>query len=490
MSGLRVAIVHYHLRPGGVTSVIRRAACVLKQAGCSCAVLTGEPSSSVFPEHAHVSLIEGLGYGSHDCAQGHPDQMAKALILQAHAALGGPPDIWHFHNHSLGKNPALTAAVGLLAAMGHRLLLQIHDFAEDGRPRDFQRLMDDLEAPTQAALGERLYPGRPGIHYAVLNRRDARFLLTAGMDERRLHVLPNSIELQQEAPASMTGPGVAPFFLYPTRGIRRKNLGEFLLWAAAHNDDAQFATTLSPLNPYERPAYENWKNLAAELGLPVMFEVGEIPGASFPALLNRARAVVNTSVAEGFGLAFLEPFAASRPVTGRNLPEITGDFAASGLDLDALYDRLEVPMAWIRAETLRDKVAGALRAQRLAYGLECSPTDADQALKSMRGNETIDFGRLDEELQSEIVRKVAQTPALARHMTPDALGKNLPLPGVIARNRSLVRVEYGPKRYAQRLMTIFRSVMDDSECVADKPFSEQCLIEQFSAPERLCLLRT
>ena len=40
-----------------------------------------------------------------------------------------------------------------------------------------------------------------------------------------------------------------------------------------------------------------------------------------------AHRLVTTSVAEGFGLAFLEPWLFGKGLLGRNLPEITVDFA-------------------------------------------------------------------------------------------------------------------------------------------------------------------
>ncbi len=61
-------------------------------------------------------------------------------------------------------------------------------------------------------------------------------------------------------------------------------------------------------------------------------------------MIAKADALITTSVAEGFGLAFLEPWLASKPLVGRNLPEITADFAEHGLDLSALYNCLPVPL--------------------------------------------------------------------------------------------------------------------------------------------------
>jgi len=51
---------------------------------------------------------------------------------------------------------------------------------------------------------------------------------------------------------------------------------------------------------------------------------------------------ITTSIQEGFGMAFLEPWMAGRPVIGRNLPCVTSDMKAAGIELPGLYDHLVV----------------------------------------------------------------------------------------------------------------------------------------------------
>jgi hypothetical protein len=152
----------------------------------------------------------------------------KVAIVHYHArlggvtrgAFGGEPDVWHIHNHSLGKNPALTQEVSNLAMAGQKILLQIHDFAEDGRPDNYRNL---------GKLKNRLYPIAPHIHYAALNKRDDRFLLAAGIPKSNLHLLPNSVS--PLPPTQSLKPKAQSLFVYPCRAIRRKNLGELLLWS-------------------------------------------------------------------------------------------------------------------------------------------------------------------------------------------------------------------------------------------------------------------
>jgi len=57
---LRIALVHYHLRRGGVTSVIMNQARALTKAGVDFLIITGEePFEKIeYP----VAVVEGLGY--------------------------------------------------------------------------------------------------------------------------------------------------------------------------------------------------------------------------------------------------------------------------------------------------------------------------------------------------------------------------------------------------------------------------------------------
>ena len=43
-------------------------------------------------------------------------------------------------------------------------------------------------------------------------------------------------------------------------------------------------------------------------------------------MVAHAKAIVSTSVAEGFGLGFLEPWIFGKGLCGRDIPEITSDF--------------------------------------------------------------------------------------------------------------------------------------------------------------------
>jgi hypothetical protein len=490
---MRIAIVHYHLQLGGVTRVILHAFEALRSRGVDLVVLSGEPPGTQLPAGLAVQVLPGLAYEERRAAQS-PEQLAAAMARAARDALGGPPDLWHVHNHSLGKNTALPGALLRLVRDGHRLLLQPHDFAEDGRPALYGRLREQLADGDIGRLSALLYPLAPQIHYATLNRRDRDFLAAAGVPAGQLHALPNAVAVggapssgsgtSADAPQAREGP--RRLWLYPTRAIRRKNLGELLLWAAVADGPDHYATTQAPQNPQERPFYERWVALAQELDLPMTFALGE-GGVDFRALVAGSHALVTTSIAEGFGLAFLEPWLLGRPLAGRDLPEITADFVTAGVRLPGLYERLDVPLDWLETGRLRGAFARAAAQRAAAYGRPVAEAAERAWQNAVRGGH-IDFGRLDEPAQEAVIRRLRADPAARSALRPQALAGPAP-PALIAANRQVIADAYSVTGYGDRLMAIYAAVAVAAPSATCDAAHGDALLDAFLAPERLCLLR-
>ena len=489
MEPLRTAIVHYHLRIGGVTRVIQHAVTALAQENIQTVVLVGEATRQARKRLKNVRVVQGLRYGESGTLDS-PENLVERLDAAANTAFGAPPDIWHFHNHCLGKNLSVPCTAYQLAEGGRRLLLQIHDFAEDGRPGNYRLLLDRVAEGNSAKLGALMYPQGAHVHYAVLNGRDLAFMASAGVRRERLHLLPNAVWMGTPQGVESAGPdaGEERLFLYPTRAIRRKNLGEFLLWSALAEGGDRFAVTLAPKNPKARPIYERWVHFAQSLGLPVEFDTAAARRESFSAMLRRAHALVTTSVAEGFGLSFLEPWLVRRPLVGRNLPEITEDFKAAGLDLSGLYGRVDVPVEWLGKETLRDKIRLALREYFQAYGRQPPPHAEERAFAASVERDRVDLGRLDESLQEQVIRTVCDSARARRELYLPSLGPFGKQGDVIERNRRLVLREFSLENYGERLARIYKRIME-SDVGSCGALSSETLLEKFLAPERFSLLR-
>ena len=300
---MTVAIVHYHLGPGGVTRVIGAASAALSVAGMRHVILTGSaPEEGVELPHA---VVDGLGYRDrrHDGDAARSEQRMRET---ATSHLGAPPEVWHFHNHSLGKNPVLTEVVARMAAAGERLVLQIHDLAEEGRPGLYQKVR----------FIQGRFPTGPHIRYVFLNPRDRAVFTRAGLPEEHSALIAN--------PPTVSGPASpplspTPLLFAPVRGIRRKNLGELVLLSILAPPHARIAVSRAPADPEALRLHEVWKHFAREFAPRIAFDVcdrippaeGSDPG--FASWVDHCTHLVGTSVAEGFGLPFIESGIWRRP---------------------------------------------------------------------------------------------------------------------------------------------------------------------------------
>jgi hypothetical protein len=455
-----IALIHHHLRRGGVTQVMFSHARILRDAGEEVVLYTGEAASIPPPEGVEVRVVPELGYS--DTAD--PESIRK--LVDIFSSLDEEA-LLHIHNHSLGKNPAVTAAVAELARRGRRMVLQIHDFAEDGRPENLKRLLQALPDPERT-----LYPCSPRIQYAVLQTRDLRILTDAGLPEDRVFLLPNIIETPGELPPPSDPP---KRILYLSRCIRRKNIGEFLLWAKTFPNDFQFATSLIPENPAERPVFDRWAALAEKLNLPVQFGIGMEPGRTFRDVTGSADACITTSVGEGFGMSFLEPFLMDRPLFGRDLPDITQGFKRDGILLDGLYKWLPVPVVLLD-DGFWPRALATVQSARTASG-RTDPLNVSDLQNAWTREGHIDFGRLDEPAQ-ETVLLSGFSPVIPTKTDPE----------IRQNNRKILKQTYGPDTALGKLFQVYART-NNTKASPDW-LSPAAVRDAFSAPESMWLLRS
>jgi glycosyltransferase involved in cell wall biosynthesis len=516
---MKIAIAHYHLNRGGVTQVIAnhlRSLDAATEAGpLRVALLYGgrkqdwpdDLASGLKNLDATLHTVEGLDYDTD--AEARPDQLAQAMqsTLQQ-IGFTAEDSVLHVHNHNLGKNASLPGALHRLAVGGYPLLLHIHDFAEDYRPDNYGRLTKSLAIEDPADLAAILYPQASHIHYAVLNGRDRNVLAGAGTDPNRLHYLPNPVAAFGDLPSREAArcklavhvPALEKgrFILYPVRGIRRKNLGETVLWSALADADTHVGVTLAPLNPVEQRSYEMWKGLAGQLKLRCHFEVGTLDGVGFYDNLAAANAILTTSVAEGFGMVFLESWTAGRALVGRDLPEITADFVQAGVDLGLLYSALRVPLAWVGMDAFRDSMRGCYMRVRPAFGLSVPTNDAfDAELQRVVADDEVDFACLEMALQRQVVERVCRDGA-GRDMLLErnpALKTGLSCmetdsDGRVSANASVVRDVFSLRASGQRLLQLYASsVASPRTDQLGPPASGRAILDAFLSLSRLQPLR-
>ena len=482
---MNLVITHYHLETGGVTRVIAGQLRALRATRFNGAqprifVLHGGTQDDTDSQwdglDAEFLSIPALGYdGGHDPEAATLE--SELLGFFADRRLSPDDTLIHAHNHSLGKNAVLPAALGELAEAGYPLLLQIHDFAEDFRPENYRYLVRTLGAGNPQRVPARLYPQASHVHYAVLNERDGAILSAAGVAPEQLHRLPNPVA----APAHLPPPAeakrqlferfaVAPgerFVLYPARCIRRKNLGEILLWSALAPDATRFGMSLAPSDPHEQPTYRRWCDLAVELKLPCLFDASGPHGLDFAGSLAAADLIITTSVAEGFGLPILESWLTGHTIVGRDLPEITRDFKAMGIELDYLRPRLDVPLDWIGATKVVTSLERSYRNILSAYGRPQPDAESLRAkLDAVTRSGRIDFAQLSGALQTELIRLVCEDDIRRRALSESNawIGESLALESSAARtqarnNSRIIEKNYSDEACGLRLSTLYRRIL-------------------------------
>jgi len=471
MHKLAVVVIHYHLRPGGVTRVVERAVESLNgEVDILC--LTGEAPA---PADALTSITEPfqpLEYGSEVSDIG---KVVADLRFTVRSLLGRDPDIWHIHNHSLGKNSFTPQLAWNLANAGCRLLLQPHDFAEDGRPENYKLLNEQLGDQ----LNSTLYPIADHIWYAPINYRDKAFL--EGIGVPNVHELPNAVTAH---PPRNSDVSPSRTILYPARAIRRKNMGEFLLWSLLAPKDYTFQSTLAPQNPVWQNYYNEWVEFAKELDLPVEFNAGR--KHDFSALVRNAEALMTTSIQEGFGLAFLEPWLEGKMLIGRKLSEITTDFEEEGLDLSSLYDALPVPLVWAGENAFFQTLETAMKQSYASYSKDWNPEFFEEAKAALVTDGTVDFGILDEQLQRNVIRHLIKNPEDQATLPPFPSSTSTTL---IEHNRQVALDHYSLEAYGERLKDIYQNLVAINPGHVSAANAAD-LLDEFLQPHRFNLLRT
>ncbi len=515
---MQLAILHYHLNRGGVTQAIINhleslASCdparqPERVALVSCGRREGWPDSQWrdrLPFDCQMVTVPTLDYDTVVGAE--PATLAEAIAHGlTEAGFDLSQTLLHTHNHALGKNASLPGALGQLTQRGCRLLLQVHDFAEDFRPVNYRHLMRSLRAASATDLAAKLYPQGTGIHYATLTSRDHRLLKSAGFADERLHVLANPVaewrdlpDKEEARPAVFESLQVDPLsrlIVYPVRGIRRKNVGEMLLHSALAGKEACYAVTLAPENPAELASFDRWHGLADELGLEARFDVCGRRGLPFYDVIAATDSIITTSVAEGFGMVYLEAWLAGKSLVGRNLPEITCDFTQNGVEYPGLHDELRVPLSWLDEKRLRAELLELHRWACKDFGMD-PPADAAQQLDASLAPGSIDFAALPSSYQVEAIKAVNNDRDAAKQAIP-ACNRVGEWPGLdeaisgqpVEGNAQRVREKYSPEAVGGLLADVYQAVMQDPPCEqVEHAEGGGSILDSFLRLERLCPVR-
>ena len=429
---MNIAIIHHHLHPGGVTRIIESQVNALRNvvSDIQLTIVTGDTGQPLHATGNDIQIIEEeiFRYLAADISKVQA-LSAFQKITKHLKIITGQNDILHLHNLNLGKNPLLTLAVCRMAGHGMKIVNHCHDFAED-RPDNYSFLKSIIEGYFQEKLPEILYPPYDNYHYVVLTSGDYKRLAGYGINPERISLLPNPVAFclkeNERIPQDVVKEKLdigrdLKICLYPVRAIHRKNIGEFILLSVLFRNQASWLITQPPQNPVEKPEYDRWKKFCSMHHIPVLFEAGK--AIDIHELMPAADLCISTSMMEGFGLAFMEPWLAGIPVIGRDIEHCTADLKRNGIQFPLLYDRFIV---------------------------------------SFNGEKT-DFKDLDQKQQQQIIQDVLHIPGKGKEIAEfnpflnDFL--NPVKQDIIRNNQQVIRERYSLESYGQQLHGIYKKLL-------------------------------
>jgi hypothetical protein len=201
--------------------------------------------------------------------------------------------------------------------------------------------------------------------------------------------------------------------------------------------------------------------------------------------------MLTTSITEGFGFAFLEPWTAGKVLQGRRIASICTDFEGNGLRLDFLYDRLDVPMEWFDADGFFQAWQRTVihAAETFGHAVSQAAINHFQIRRARDG--LMDFGLLNERCQRQVLERLLSDPGAKKHLT--SLNPRIFFPGpeddmseMIENNRSVVTAHYGAGNYREQLLSIYERVVHQP---VQQRIDKQVLLDAFFDLDRFSLLK-
>jgi hypothetical protein len=199
--------------------------------------------------------------------------------------------------------------------------------------------------------------------------------------------------------------------------------------------------------------------------------------------------MITTSIREGFGFSFLEPWTAGRAVVGRRLEAVAPDFERRGVDLSSLYHGISVPLDLIDSLRLREIWTKTILDLYGQYGMKEAPYDPGEAWFRITAGGKVDFAyldkftarglidscRKDETVRGLLVKENTFLGTLIEPMNDGSL---------IERNRRAVLENYSRDQYRVTLLDIYRKVLNRR---VDQKIDKNKLLRSFLSPENFLL---
>ena len=366
-TGLKLFIVHIHLRPGGVRRVIELAApavaAALRPRASEIVLVAGEAPDAKWIERFGAECAGVRVTCAIDSALGYisEQRMISATIrrrIRTHLdRCFGDSDrdegvVWA-HNPGLGRNLLVAAELTrVVEKRGLRMIFHHHDWWFDNRWARWPE-MQRTGFRTLAKIAETILPISPSVKHAGINQADVRVMRR--YLGKRAGWVPNVAAPGSTPPAERVRAArrwltnecgdEGPVWLVPCRLLRRKDLAEALLLTRWLRPEAWLVTTGAMSSADERLYASALERAAGRHGWRLRLGVlarAESTKPSVRELLAASETILLTSLQEGFGLPSLEAAAAKRPLIVRTLPNIAPDLARFGFRFPHSYDDVQV----------------------------------------------------------------------------------------------------------------------------------------------------
>lgn len=428
---MKLIILHYHLRPGGVRRIIELATPFLvahsREPLTQVVMATGEAApgtwhqafaNSLHPVPVEVFVEPCFRYCSeqHDPARLVVDRIRIAVqnLLEGECLA-----LW-MHNPGVGRN-LLLAREAAKACARYRvpLIAHHHDWWFDNRWLRWKEIQKS-GFPALSAAAKAVFPTTGQPVHAVINQADGRIL--GGRCGPRTAWLPNLTDraaLPSKRQMSDARRWLEDrlalkeglFWLVPCRTLRRKNLAEALLLTRWLRPEAWLLVTGAASSEDEAPYAQALIRATATHGWRMRLGVlaGKDPRRPKVAtLLGACEAVLFTSIQEGFGLPYLEAAASGRPLIARRLPNIMPDLTRFGFRFPQGYDEVLIAPELFDWGTERKRQERAFREWRALMPARARNLAADPPLLASPLPQPLAFSRLTLAAQLEVLAKPAE----------------------------------------------------------------------------------
>ncbi len=476
--------IHYHLRPGGVRTVMNRYAetflhCKNGQAesyivsssygaytkGMTCKVVdVPECDYQIIIDKTHFFALR--------------DQIISQ-IEKTFSTISNRTAVIIAHNLTLAKNPALSAAFHLLAvkwsSVKIRFFLVIHDFAEEGRT-DLMEQITSLEAQGVSireslyCIGAPVHIVSPGVEWYNLLKKTG-FPVTLlqnpiiSLPESENGIINNRQEYKNRLKKYAEIRGIEldiskKIFYYPVRVITRKNILESIV-ISCFLCNGILLTGQFGKSKIDRQRFDFFNTMIKKYKLPVIFDSPDIFSdddytiSPVARLMSICDIAISSSIAEGFGYGLFDPWLYDRAVIAR---KPSGFILPENWDESIFYSWFPAPQEWVSLDLLSNRY----RDQYYNCFKSNLPWKVDKVICR---NSTVDFGALDEISQYRIIELVLNDKQKMKMWMALLEKKSSIWPGIenltraaqnnICRQKELILDQFSYKRFQSQFESCF-----------------------------------